>query len=601
MPLSDSGACWHFLYPRREIGEAPEKGGAMSPEILRELQQLLSALCDGELTDAQRARLEELLNSDAECRRRYLEYVDMHARLLVHPHHSGGITLPPGEGRSDVSAGEPVPEREAYLPLLDVLPTSSERGRRQFSQILRYGAVAAATLAASLLVQIFWWHPHSSVENRPSTTPETSKLPAYVATLTQTADCAWESPGTPRRVGARLARGEELQLQKGIARIRFDSGPELVVEGPSRLRLDSGTAATVAQGKVVFKGDETAAPFDLHTPSSTLVDFGTEYAVAVGPEGEEVHVFDGEVRRTPRTDEGRAETEHLTAGQARRYDGTPEAPGRPVPLDQERFVRQLSHPDQPPDPAAGLLAYEGFDYKDPDLLRTNRANGGFGWAGPWRGFARPLLEGDKNYLALNAKESLVRPRAAVPSVGGSFDYVGFTKYYRPLNTPVRMDADGVYYLSFLFRRQGPPADPLNAVAVLLRTSEEIKQEDNLKRLNVGVGGVNEVFTHLNRVGSRTPLPLKYGETYLLVAKIVASRANPDQVFIRLYASDEPIEREEPGGWSVTGPPFQSDLVFDWLEVHINSKTRQTIDELRLGTTWASVTAPWIGAVKEGKP
>src|SRR6516165_4836067 len=110
MPLSDSGACWHFLYPRREIGEAPEKGGAMSPEILRELQQLLSALCDGELTDAQRARLEELLNSDAECRRRYLEYVDMHARLLVHPHHSGGITLPPGEGRSDVSAGEPVPE-----------------------------------------------------------------------------------------------------------------------------------------------------------------------------------------------------------------------------------------------------------------------------------------------------------------------------------------------------------------------------------------------------------------------------------------------------------------------------------------------------------
>src|SRR5262249_54799627 len=145
-----------------------------------------------ELAEAQRARLEELLNADAECRRQYLEYVDMHARLLVHPHHCGGSTLPPGEGRVGVSAGESVPQREAYLPLLEGLPTARERGRRQLFQILRYGAVAAATLAASLLVQILWWHPQGPVDNRPSTAPETDKLPAYVATLTQTADCIWE-------------------------------------------------------------------------------------------------------------------------------------------------------------------------------------------------------------------------------------------------------------------------------------------------------------------------------------------------------------------------------------------------------------------------
>ena len=116
--------------------------------------------------------------------------------------------------------------------------------------------------------------------------------------------------------------------------------------------------------------------------------------------------------------------------------------------------------------------------------------------------------------------------------------------------------------------------------------------------------MNQLFTSLNRVGSRTPLPLRYGDTYLLVAKIVASAANPDQVFMRVYAPEEPIERGEPGSWSVVGPPFQSDLVFDCLEVHINSKTRQTIDEIRLGTTWSSVTAPWVvGAAvgKGGKP
>src|SRR5437870_2744172 len=68
----------------------------MTPEIRLELQRLLSALCDGALTEAQYARLEELIGGDIECRRCYLEYLDMHARLLVHPHLRGGETLPPG-------------------------------------------------------------------------------------------------------------------------------------------------------------------------------------------------------------------------------------------------------------------------------------------------------------------------------------------------------------------------------------------------------------------------------------------------------------------------------------------------------------------------
>ena len=66
----------------------------------------------------------------------------------------------------------------------------------------------------------------------------------------------------------------------------------------------------------------------------------------------------------------------------------------------------------------------------------------------------------------------------------------------------------------------------------------------------------------------------------------------DQVFLRVYGPQEPIDREEPANWSVVGPPIQSDLVFDWLEVHINSHTRQTIDEIRIGTTWAAVAGHW---------
>jgi ferric-dicitrate binding protein FerR (iron transport regulator) len=566
----------------------------MNPEIHRELQRLLSALCDHQLSEIQHTRLEELLQSDAECRRLYLEYVDVHAQLLTHQGLRAAAESPLG---SDRSLREVIPHPTRLPP--------SAPGRRKVSQALRYALVAAGTLAASLLVQFLWRPTREPDSNR---SPAEVRPPGYVATLTQAAGCLWEGEVSRRRVGSRLLAGE-MRLRQGIARLHFDGGSDLVVEGPAVLRLDSGTAATVLSGKIVFKGDETGVAFDLHTPSSTLVDLGTEYAVVVGPEGEEVHVFEGEVERTPNPGPGASEAERLKTGEARRYQTASAAPGQPTPLDPERFVRLLKSTGQPgAEPATNLLAYEGFDYQDPQSLTAGTANGGTGWAGPWRaGFARPLIPGDRNLLALNVKEGLTRQGAGVPPVGGSFDYTGFAKYYRRLATPVRLDVDGVYYLSFLFRRHGPPADPLNAVAVQLRTTDELEKDlrtgevDLRKRLNVGIDRANHLFTHLERVGTRTPLPMTYGETYLLVAKIAASGANPDQVFLRVYGPQEPIEHEEPGGWTAAGPLVRSDLVLDWLEIHANSKTRQTIDEIRLGTTWASVTAPWIAAGREEKP
>jgi hypothetical protein len=546
------------------------------------MQRLLSALCDGELTEADGVRLKAALSGDREARRLYFEYLDMHAHLLTHP-NLGPPQVAGGSG-----------DRGNGQPLL--------AHGRQHRRVLGYALVAMATLAASLAVQVIWWHPQSAEPpgGRRGATDVVAPGKVDVATLTQSADCVWEQPQQRSRGGQRLGPGE-LQLKQGVARIHFDGGSDLVVQGPVKLRVDSATAATVMQGKVVFRADETAVPFDLHTPCSTVVDLGAEYAVAVGESSEEIHVFDGEVRRSPKAVDS-AEPERLSAGEARSYGPAPDSPGRPAQYDPTQFVRQLSNLDDlPPDQAAGLLCYEGFDYASPDLLRTGKANGGVGWTSPWTpGFARPLVEGDKNYLALNVKDSLSRRDAKVPSVGGAFEYVGFAKYHRRMGIPLRMDSDGVYYLSFLFRRLGPPEDALNAVAILFRTTEELQRgkEDSRKRLNVGVGGWNQLFTHLGGVGSRTPVPLRFGETYLLVAKIVTSKSGSDQVFMRVYSPEEPVEREEAGGWTVTGPALQSDLTFDWMEIHINSKTRQTIDEIRLGTTWSAVTDAWQGGPKQ---
>ena len=282
----------------------------MSPEMRLELQRLLSALCDGELDAARHARLEELLGDDAESRRLYLEYMDLHARLITHPRVGSGEAFTVGV---EQTAGTAVGPIAASLPIASAAGPESARARRrlQLVQAGRYALVAATTLAASLLVQALWWRPRPSVDDRiarSSFATDKARSPVAIATLTRTAHCIWENPTRAWDVGSRLYPGE-MHLRAGVARVHFDSGSDLTIEGPADLRLESSTTASVLRGKVVFRGDETATPFDLFTPTSTLLDIGTEYAVSVGPQGEEIHVFDGELQRMPKSSSGGSSTE----------------------------------------------------------------------------------------------------------------------------------------------------------------------------------------------------------------------------------------------------------------------------------------------------
>jgi ferric-dicitrate binding protein FerR (iron transport regulator) len=545
----------------------------MTPQIQAELQRLLSALCDGRLTEAEHERLEHLLESDPACRHVYLDYMDMHSGLLIHSELHPGLF--------DTSAAE----------------RPARPRRRGVRQALSYVLVAAATLAASLLVQAFWWPrtnsgaPASAAASRPAT--------GHVATLTQSADCTWLGTPAPIRVGSRLAP-RELHLRRGLALLRFDTGPELLLQGPAELHIDSGTSATLVSGKVVFRSDESAAAFELHTRTATVIDVGTEYGVTVGADGEDLQVFEGEVQRRPRT--GSAEPEHIKAGEARHAPPARAFPSEPASFDPERFVRGLPAAGQPAgDRAADVVAYEGFDYRDREAIDKGTAEGGFGWASPWtRSQAWPQPADAPKVSALNIQESLLRPGAAVPPVGGRFECAGFAVYYRRLAAPIRLDTEGVTYLSCLFRSQGPPGHPHDAMALLLRPDEDPRRRPDLSnRLQIGVGGSNQVYTHLGRACTRTSLPLRSGITYLLVAKIVAGSSIPSQVFVRVYGPREPLGEDEPCSWTLVGPPFESRIVFEWLGIHVKSMNRQMIDEIRLGTTWASVTAPWIGP--PGKP
>src|SRR5438309_1572005 len=81
----------------------------MNPDVRLEMDRLLSALCDEQLSDEEFARLEALLGADAGCRQLYLDYVDMHASLLIDPRFCDRLS----RTTAPTPAGLPATERKA--------------------------------------------------------------------------------------------------------------------------------------------------------------------------------------------------------------------------------------------------------------------------------------------------------------------------------------------------------------------------------------------------------------------------------------------------------------------------------------------------------
>ena len=161
--------------------------------------------------------------------------------------------------------------------------------------------------------------------------------------------------------------------------IRFDGGAELVMSGETSLLLRSAGSAELLLGDVVVRAEEGAEGFVLTTPTSEVIDLGTEFAVKVNRVGDtEVHVLDGEVSYRP-IDAADELAKILQAGEGIAIDRV----GRPraVPMNSPRFQEFIRRVN-PGSRSDLLTAYEGFNYS-PGILPLEQSTVGIGWTGPW--------------------------------------------------------------------------------------------------------------------------------------------------------------------------------------------------------------------------
>ena len=450
------------------------------------------------------------------------------------------------------------------------------RPRRRW---LGYSLVATAAVALTLAAQ---WGIRPAGPETPAAADPVAALSRpvnCVATLGPSDGCRWAGPLTPSE-GQRLPPGE-LRLAAGTAIVRFDGGASVIVTGPATLSLESATTARLTAGTVTVRASGEAFGFTLSTPTTEVVDLGTEFAVSVGGDGAtEVHVLEGLVELHPDggPDDYR-EAELLSEGRAVRVDSADPSGFRDIPLAARRFVDLLPLRDR--GGRGRVLAYEGFDYSAPQL-GSGQADGGFGWASAW---CCGYYTNPKSRVVVAPDESLSGPLGfAAPHGGRAVLAAGdHLVYKRKLADPVALGADSVRYVSFLVRR-----DPATASALrfILCGSRDVPEA----RVGFGVLVDGRPFTFAhgvpNAVGSR---PLTAGTTYLIVGKVMASRAGPDILFLRVYGPTDRLDSGEPTSWTVTSSPVWIEASADELHIGFVPRGGYSVDEIRLGTTWESVT------------
>jgi hypothetical protein len=166
--------------------------------------------------------------------------------------------------------------------------------------------------------------------------------------------------------------------------------------------------------------------------------------------------------------------------------------------------------------------------------------------------------------------------------------------HRYLKTPIRMDEDGVYYVSFRCRRAAATGDDVNQVMLVLRKWGLTVEQEVLRRTTL-MFALNRpdavAAVYFDGTATRTPLPLSPDTTYLVVGKVLAGRDRPDQAFMRVYRPESPPPEWEPAEWSVVSPAVHSNAVYDQVSVEFTSRAEAWLDDRRIGLSWAAVTKP----------
>jgi hypothetical protein len=305
------------------------------------LSELASRYADGHVSAAELATLEHAIQSDAEFRRWFVRFLHLDAALVGRP----GNAVPLQPLRPDSGA--------AWM-------AATVTGGR-LGWWWRTGAVAAAAL---LLVLIGAWLPLERHGNGIVANVTTTNTGVQLVAST---NAQWAEPEIDLSLRAGDLPQGLLRLESGSAEFRFQLGATAVLLGPAEVRFTGANDLYVQSGQVLCRCPTVASRITLTTPTTQVVDLGTEFAVAVAPDAgaTKVAVISGAVQV------GTATTAVLRTGESAQVDRTRVLSLMPLPATTFAELIRAAAPTTPAAALAGanLLQDPGFSRQPPNVWR----------------------------------------------------------------------------------------------------------------------------------------------------------------------------------------------------------------------------------------
>ena len=256
----------------------------LSDNEILEFDELLNSVSEESLTEAEKKRLQDWLQTSKAARRRYIKFMDMNASL----HHyaaefQGAIPEDDPEGfRTPTQNGSNVPDHFLKTVL----------------------AVAAAIVLGFVALNFLPKREQPIVDEQVNGEGQVvpgNRLEPFapnansVAVLTQAWGLEWDNPDAAIKVGNELPVSS-LEFSAGLAQLEFKDGAIVIIEGPAKLQLKGANEAFCHYGKIRAMVPEQASGFQVGTSKLDVVDLGTEFGMSVGENGEiEVVVYEGKV------------------------------------------------------------------------------------------------------------------------------------------------------------------------------------------------------------------------------------------------------------------------------------------------------------------
>ena len=321
-----------------------------------EFDVLLNRYLDGTLSTNELAQLEAKLVGDDAFAEHFSRWCLAHRQIvelltetklhdLMDQFVQGSPGLPKGAFRqSAIAATTESPQVD-----VDLAGRSLSDYRAANWRFARWLTLTAA--AAALVGFVTWWLTHQS-SLRTLDRAEKAKTMAealraerneIIATLTQVVDGVW-APGAPQlRHGQQLAKGSRVALASGMAKVTYDCGAEVVLQGPCEFVLQDSMLGYLKAGRITAHVPRRAFSFAILSPQVDFVDLGTSFGVDVGASGTtQLHVFEGEVlcSQPKKPTSGRGVI-HVLANKAMEFT-TSTGPPSNIAINEEQFARLIA-------------------------------------------------------------------------------------------------------------------------------------------------------------------------------------------------------------------------------------------------------------------